>query len=63
MREREVYGERWEAEILLKISASFMMLAFGVFYFLEAFTSAIFMARTFKGRPKRVMKPLASWWS
>ena len=26
-------------------------------------TSAIFMARTFSGSPKRVMKPSASWWS
>lgn len=25
--------------------------------------SCIFRARTFKGRPKRVMKPSASWWS
>ncbi len=38
-------------------------LSLTMIYFLEASTSAIFMARTFKGRPKRVIKPLASWWS
>ena len=31
--------------------------------FLACSISAIFMARTFKGRPNRVMKPSASWWS
>ena len=45
------------AEICFGISA----VCVEFFYFLEASASAIFMALTFKGSPKRVMKPLASW--
>ena len=28
---------------------------------LSHFTAALFIARTFSGRPNRVIKPLASW--
>lgn len=31
--------------------------------YLFLFASAIFIARTFKGNPKRLMNPSASWWS
>ena len=37
-----------------------------LFIYLSAFllaTSAIFIARTFNGRPNSVMNPSASWWS
>ena len=41
------------------------LLFFKAFLYLSLFfaASAIFIARTFRGRPNRVMKPEASWWS
>lgn len=37
--------------------------AFPIIYFSFLLTCCIIIARTFNGRPNRVMKPSASWWS